>query len=55
MTAGGDPPSGTIRDWIERHAHQTPEKVSHLFSFPMDHPISHGAVCSREQKRSPGP
>ena len=32
MTAGGDPPSGTIRDWVERHAHQTPDKVSHLFA-----------------------
>ncbi len=32
MTAGAEPPSGTIRDWIERHARQTPDKVSHLFA-----------------------
>ena len=31
MTAGGDPPTGTVRGWIERHAHQTPDRVSHLF------------------------
>lgn len=31
MTAGGDPPAGTICDWIERHVRQTPDRVSHLF------------------------
>ncbi len=31
MTAGNESPSGTIRGWIERHAHRTPDKVSHLF------------------------
>ncbi len=32
MIVGCDPPVGTIRDWIERHARQTPDRVSHLFA-----------------------
>ncbi len=32
MTAGGGPPAGSIRDWIERRARETPDAVSHLFS-----------------------
>ncbi len=32
MTAGDDPPVGSIRHWIERRASETPNAVSHLFS-----------------------
>lgn len=32
MTASGGPPAGSVRDWVERRACDTPDAVSHLFS-----------------------